>query len=266
MSIELKAIAVSRGKNQVLTDVSTTFEPGKFTALIGANGCGKSTLLRAVAGVADYQGSLMVHGRELREIPRKNRVQNLAFVAQHTDVDTELSVEQIVMLGRMAGRGLWASATTNDAEVVATVMEQTDIAHLAHRRWTQLSGGERQRTQVARALAQDSDCLILDEPTNHLDLHHQFALMDVLQELAHDRHICVVAALHDLSLAARYCDAVTVLADGNKVASGDPREVLTTKLLAETFRVTGQLIDTDTGPVLQCSGACSAGAASKSTV
>lgn len=198
MSIVLRRTRVGYGARVVLDDLNLTIPPGRVTAFVGPNGCGKSTLLRAIAGSGGFEGEIMVDGAALADYPRRTRVEKLAFVAQTTEADTELSVHRIVSLGRIAGRGPWATTTEDDEDGVRQAMHDADVSHLAARRFNSLSGGERQRVHIARALAQQASSILLDEPTNHLDIHHQYVLMELFERLAHERGICVLMALHDL--------------------------------------------------------------------
>lgn len=255
MSISLIDVAIDRGATRILESVSADFTPGTFTALIGPNGSGKSTLLRGIAGLSDYEGRIAIDNIEVRDLPRKKRTEKLAFVAQYSDIDTNLKVVEMVTLGRLVGRGLWTRATTSDQAKVEEALIATDLLDLAHRPWNHLSGGERQRVQVARAFAQESECLVLDEPTNHLDLHHQHVLLTLLRQLATEQNVCVVAALHDLDLAARYCDNVVVLYAGGVHATGRPYDVLQPELLREVFSVEAGFISSEEGTIWHCFGA-----------
>ncbi|MDO5077099.1 ABC transporter ATP-binding protein [Corynebacterium sp.] len=255
MSIELRDASVAYGPKTVVSNVSFTCAPGTVTALVGPNGCGKSTLLRAIAGVHQYGGDITINGASLASYPRRERVHQLAFVAQYTESETDLTVRHIVSLGRVAGKGPWASMTQHDRDVVARSLADVDIEHLADRPWSRLSGGEKQRSHVARALAQDAQTLVLDEPTNHLDIHHQYELMDLCANLAHERDVCVLAAIHDLGLAARFCDHIVVLHQGGVLDQGPPREVLNAENLRRVFRIDAQLRVSEAGIVgLECAG------------
>lgn len=255
MSIELRDASVAYGPKTVVSGVNFTCTPGTVSALVGPNGCGKSTLLRAIAGVHQYGGGISINGAALASYPRRERVRQLAFVSQYTDSETDLTVRQIVSLGRVAGKGPWASMTQHDRDVVAQSLADADIEHLADRPWSRLSGGEKQRSHVARALAQDAQTLVLDEPTNHLDIHHQYELMDLCVKLAHERGVCVLAAIHDLGLAARFCDHIVVLHQGGVLDQGPPLEVLRPENLRRVFSIDAQLRVSEAGiVVLECAG------------
>lgn len=249
--ISVEGFSVAYGHKQVIDSVTTSFEPGRITGLVGPNGSGKSTLLRAIAGVQGdiTAGRALIDGRSIGEYPRRERVRKLAMVAQHESVSTAMTPRHIIELGILTGRGLFAELTDDDRREVERSIEHSDIAPIADRPWNHLSGGERQRTQLARAMAQRADVLVLDEPTNHLDLHHRHRLLARLEHQARDHGLCVVIAVHDLDLAARYCQHVVVLEGGRVRAEGAPRQALSRALLADVFGIEARLRDGDAGAV-----------------
>ncbi|GAA3895165.1 ABC transporter ATP-binding protein [Streptomyces gulbargensis] len=232
----LRAARVSRtaGGTLVLDGVSLTPRPGTVTGLLGPNGSGKSTLLRLLAGVlAPDTGVVTLDGRPLAGIGRRTVARRLATVEQHADTQVDLTVADIVRLGRVPHRRAWTPASSADEEAVRSALARTGLTDRAHRSWRTLSGGERQRVQIARALAQDPRELLLDEPTNHLDIQHQLDLLSLVASL----RLTSVIALHDLNLAALYCDRLVVLKEGRVVASGEPADVLTEELIADVYGV-----------------------------
>lgn len=255
--LRLEQVGVERTGTAVLNEVTAVAPVGEVTAIVGPNGSGKSTLLQAVTGLAEFSGSIEFNGRSLRDYSRRARVRQLAYVEQDGLQATDARVRDIVELGRLAGRGLFIHPSEEDHHVIARAMADSDVSGIAERSFATLSGGERQRTHVARALAQDADFIVLDEPTNHLDLPHQHRLLRLLRHFAHEEHhgAGVVLALHDLALAARYCDRIIVLDSGSLVAAGTPAEVLTRQLLAEVFQIDGELVTSPRGVVmLECLG------------
>ncbi|MGW6538185.1 ABC transporter ATP-binding protein [Streptomyces sp. NPDC055051] len=232
----LRAARVSRtaGGALVLDGVSLAPRPGTLTGLLGPNGSGKSTLLRVLAGVlAPETGVVTLDGERLGAAPRRALARRVAVVEQHADTQVDLTVADAVRLGRVPHRRAWSPPTPADEEAVRSALARTGLTDRAHRAWRTLSGGERQRVQLARALAQEPRELLLDEPTNHLDVHHQLALMALVSDL---RLTCVMA-LHDLNLAAMYCDHVVVLREGRVEAAGPVDEVLTEELVSEVYGV-----------------------------
>lgn len=223
----------------ILQDVSIAAPAGRITGLIGPNGSGKSSLLRCLAGLRPPTGGrVLVEGKELADISRRDLARRLAVVEQEASTDVDLLAREVVELGRTPHRDRWGSVMSSyDAAVVEEAMRRTDVLDVQARRWAAMSGGERQRVQIARALAQEPAYLLLDEPTNHLDVRHQFELFALLRNLP----ATIIVALHDLPTAARSCDHLVILHNGCVVASGAPHHVLTPTLVADVFGVDVQI-------------------------
>ncbi|MER5948543.1 ABC transporter ATP-binding protein [Streptomyces sp. NPDC001904] len=236
MTSGLRAERVSRsaGGALILDGVELAPRPGTVTGLLGPNGSGKSTLLRVLAGVlAPDSGVVTLDGAPLADVPRRTVARRVAVVEQQSDTQVELTVADVVRLGRIPHRRAWAPASAADEGAVRSALERSGLADKAHRLWHTLSGGERQRVQIARALAQEPRELLLDEPTNHLDIQHQLELLDLITGLG----LTSVVALHDLNLAAAYCAQVVVVRQGRVVSAGAPEEVLTEELIADVYGV-----------------------------
>jgi iron complex transport system ATP-binding protein len=243
--VTLNAERVSRttGGRLILDGVDLSPRDGAMTGLLGPNGSGKSTLLRLLAGVlAPTSGRVTLDGRPLDRVGRRDVARRVAVVEQQTDTQVELTVRDVVRLGRIPHRRAWSPASAADEEAVADALDHTGLTGQADRLWHTLSGGERQRVQIARALAQEPRELLLDEPTNHLDIQHQLDVLALVAALP----VTSVVALHDLNLAAMYCDHLVVLSEGRVVARGEPAEVLTTDLVAKVYRVDAEI--TRAGP------------------
>ncbi|QOV34533.1 ABC transporter ATP-binding protein [Streptomyces ferrugineus] len=240
---------VRRVAGQVIVDgVTLALRPGETVGLLGPNGSGKSTLLRLLAGVlAPTAGVVTLDGRPLGDIGRRATARRVATVEQDAHTQTELTVRDVVALGRIPHRRAWTPATAADAAAVGAALERTGLTGRADQSWHTLSGGERQRTQIARALAQEPRELLLDEPTNHLDIQHQLDLLDLVAALP----VTTVIALHDLNLAAMYCDRLLVLRDGRAVAEGTPAEVLTPALIEQVYGVRAEVTDEPGHPVIR---------------
>ncbi|NEA78272.1 ABC transporter ATP-binding protein [Actinospica acidiphila] len=222
----------------ILDGVNLTPQPGSVTGLLGPNGSGKSTLLRLLSGVlAPASGVVTLDGRPLDDWGRRAVARRVAVVEQHSDTLVELTVLDVVRLGRIPHRRAWTPATAADEEAVRRALERTGLTDRADQPWHTLSGGERQRVQIARALAQEPRELLLDEPTNHLDIHHQLDLLNLIVELP----VTSVVALHDLNLAAMYCDQIVVLRGGRVVAAGTPGDTLTEPLIADVYGVRAEV-------------------------
>ncbi|KOX24470.1 histidinol phosphatase [Streptomyces sp. NRRL F-6491] len=223
---------------RVVHDVTVDVAPGETVGLLGPNGSGKSSLLRCLAGLRTPDtGTVRYDGVPVRDWSARRIARHVAFVEQDSAADSDLRVADVVGLGRTPFRDRWRGPDATDRAVVAAALDRVGLTALAGRSWKALSGGERQRAHIARALAQQPYGLLLDEPTNHLDVRHQLELMELLTGAGRT----VLVALHDLSLAARYCDRLLLLHHGRPVASGTPAEVLTADRLAEVFEVDAAL-------------------------
>ncbi|MFG2586843.1 ABC transporter ATP-binding protein [Streptomyces sp. NPDC048438] len=241
----LRADRVSReaGGRLVLDGVSIAPPPGTTVGLLGPNGSGKTTLLRVMAGVlAPGAGVVTLDGRTLAETGRRRVARRVAVVDQHAVTQVDLSVLDVVRLGRIPHRRAWSAPGPEDDAAVREALARTGLADRAAQSWHTLSGGERQRVQIARALAQQPRELLLDEPTNHLDIQHQLELLSLVTALP----VTAVVALHDLNLAAMFCDRVTVMKEGRVVVGGTPSEVITEELIADVYRV--RAVVTPEGP------------------
>ncbi|AWB92306.1 ABC transporter ATP-binding protein [Aeromicrobium chenweiae] len=222
-----------RGRT-IIRDVSMSTHAGETVGVLGPNGSGKSTLIRLLAGLRPCEsGQVLLEGRPIGRLSKRALARKVAVVEQEASSSLELGVEDVIGLGRIPHRPAWAPATTADRERVAWAAGQTDVLECLDRSYSTLSGGERQRVQIARALAQEPTVLLLDEPTNHLDIRHQLELLSLVRSTP----VTSVVALHDLNLAATYCDRVFVLAGGRVVAGGPPSTVLTAELIADVYGV-----------------------------
>lgn len=237
----VQGVGWSVADTDILRGVDLGGEPSEMTALLGPNGSGKTTLLSLLAGLrrpSSGRIEIAEPGREPRNLHRirpRERARNVALVEQSAHTQLTLTVRQVVELGRIPHRH--RDVKEHDHSVVEEAMALADVTDLADRTWPTLSGGERQRTQLARALAQQPALLLLDEPTNHLDLHHQIDFLGRVRSLG----VSTVAALHDLELAAAFCDRAAVLDLGQLVASGPVAEVITPWLLDEVYAVEGDV-------------------------
>jgi iron complex transport system ATP-binding protein len=234
MTLEAREVAWDRGGRLVVDGVSLRPNPGETIGLLGPNGSGKSSLIRLLSGIArPTAGVVTLDDRALSGVSRREAARAIATVTQHADTAVELCVRDIVALGRIPHRGAFGGDHRADAEAVAEALERTGLVAKAGESWHRLSGGERQRVHIARALAQRPRELLLDEPTNHLDIRHQLDLLRLVAELP----VTTVVALHDLNLAAMFCDSLLILKGGKAVAAGTPAEVLTPALIAEVYEV-----------------------------
>lgn len=239
-SVDVRAMSAGypggRAHTDVLSDIDLHLRAGEMVAVIGANGAGKSTLLRTVAGqLRPSRGEVCLDDVPLQRLGHRAVAQRLAVVPQDGPIPPGLLVEEMVALGRTPYSRPLLGPTPRDRQAVTWAMRSTEIEYLARRFVGELSGGERQRVILARALAQEPDVLLLDEPTANLDLHHQVAILELVRGLSRDRGLAVLAAVHDLQLAALYCDRLILLRDGRTLSTGAPEAVLTEQLVHEAF-------------------------------
>jgi iron complex transport system ATP-binding protein len=234
MTIRADAVSWAVRDRLVVDGVSLAVEAGSMVGLLGPNGSGKSSLLRLLAGLRRTSAGVVRLGEDdVTALSRRQVARRVGVVEQESSTDTDPLVRDVIELGRIPHRRSWAPSGPRDVEAVRRAAEATGVLDRLDQPYATLSGGERQRVQIARALAQDPEVLLLDEPTNHLDLRHQ---LEVLR-LVRDADVTAVAALHDLNLAAAYCDQLVVLDAGRVVAAGPPDEVVTEALVAEVYGV-----------------------------
>jgi iron complex transport system ATP-binding protein len=226
----------------LIDNIDCTVARGSLSALVGPNGAGKSTLLRALTAVqSPASGSVQFDGNDLLRMPRRQRARLAAFVEQDAATESSLTVEMVVRLGRLPHQSLWEADSVETVAVVAESLATVAMTAFRDREFQSLSGGEKQRVMLARALAQQPQLLALDEPTNHLDIAAQLSVLDLLAHLR-TTGVTVLAALHDLSLAASYCDHIIVLSHGRVVAAGPTETVLTERLIAEVYGVRASIL------------------------
>jgi iron complex transport system ATP-binding protein len=217
----------------VLDGVDLAVRRGEVVGLVGPNGSGKTTLLRVLtAALRPVGGEVLLHGRPVRSFSGRERARRLAVVVQESGGELPMTVADVVLLGRAPHRGL-RHRPGHDREIARRALEQVGALALASRDMATLSGGERQRVLIARALTQQPEVLLLDEPTNHLDVGYQHEVLHIVRQLG----LATIVVLHDLNLAARYCDRVTVLHDGRLLAEGTPAEALRAPQLQEVYGV-----------------------------
>ena len=230
-------VSVAIAGTNILHEVSLSAQRGEVLGLLGPNGSGKSTLLRAVGGILPFSGgSITLAGLDVASSGHAAIARRCAVLTQDHATDIELSVLDVVLLGRIPHRR--TSSAADDLAHAVDALRRADAEHLAGRAFPTLSGGERQRVLLARALCQEPEVLLLDEPTNHLDVSHQLALLELVTSL----DLTCVVALHDLTLASAYCDRIALLRDGCLEIVGTPTEVLTTARIEDVYGVDCDLL------------------------
>jgi iron complex transport system ATP-binding protein len=245
--LKIENLTVSYGTRRVLQDVSLEVNSGEVVALIGPNGAGKSTLVRAASGVIPVDsGNIcsddLSRHYDLLSLAPMQRARSLAVVPQAVSLPPAFTVWETVLMGRTPHLNFLGQVSAKDEVIARLALQKVDALDLSERRVGELSGGEQQRVLLARALAQSTPILLLDEPTTNLDLHYQVSFMETVSTLAHQDHLAVLVALHDLNLAARYADRVALLVDGKIKATGTPRQVLTPELISMAYHLPVQVI------------------------
>ena len=229
-----------------LRGVDLTVAPGEIVGLLGPNGSGKSTLIKVLTGVhRSYDGSATLDGREVREFPRRELARRIAVVQQEPSFSFSFTAMEIVLMGRHPHLAGLALESPRDVDLAREALERCGAGHLASRSIHELSSGERQRVVFARALTQQPRSLVLDEPASFLDIRYQVALYDIVREQVADRGCGVLTALHDLNLAAEYCDRICLLREGRVEACGSTETVFTYSNLRRVFD-TDVYVDTNT--------------------
>ncbi|ASV85347.1 ABC transporter family protein [Ochrobactrum quorumnocens] len=242
--LSIDNLDVSLGRKPVLEAVGFEAGEGELIGLIGPNGAGKTTLLRAILRLTSSTGNILLDGSDLRRMQVADRAKIIAYLPQERDVAWPVTVKTLVSLGRSALKPAFAGFDHTDETVVETAMKRMGVAELASRPANELSGGERARVLIARVLAQDTSIILADEPVAGLDPAHQLELMELFAGLAQENRT-VIASLHDLGLAAKYCTRLIVLDDGRLIADGTPEDVLTPALLRDVYGIDAQLMKID---------------------
>jgi iron complex transport system ATP-binding protein len=232
MTLQLEGVSVDIGGQRIVSDVNLVVEDGEFAGLLGPNGSGKSTILKTVYRARQpVSGRVLLDGVDLWALPARQAARRVSAVAQETTVEFDFTVWEMVMIGRTPHKRGFERDNRDDRALVANAIERVGCADLAHRSFNTLSGGEKQRVLIARALAQGADHLVLDEPTNHLDIRYQLEVLELVAGLG----VTVIAALHDLSLAALFCQRAFLMSDGQVVTSGRPDQVITTETVRHAY-------------------------------
>lgn len=235
--LELKNISCGYGKEFVMNNISCQFKSGKITGIIGPNGSGKTTILRAATAVLKPQkGSIELNGKDIRTISLLERAKTIAVVSQESNFFFDMNVLEYVLIGRIPHKKTaWFPDSKNDITRAEKTLEKCGVANFAKRMLGELSGGERQLVHIARALVQEPSILFLDEPTNHLDMAHQQQVMILTKKLAEESNLAIVVVLHDLNLAARFCNTLYLVHQGRIRSSGSPEEILKPETLNEVY-------------------------------
>ncbi|MGI6065392.1 MAG: ABC transporter ATP-binding protein [Bacillota bacterium] len=234
MKLQVENLSFAYDQKPIIEDICFTVEKGEFVGLIGPNGSGKSTILKNLyRALKPDAGEVKLDGENLFKLNHKQAARKIGVVAQEDVLPFDFKVEEIVAMGRSPYKKLFDGDSQKDKEVVRNALAYLGMEDMAKRKFLCLSGGEKQRVLIARVIAQETDFLILDEPTNHLDIGYQLQIFDLVKHL----NVTVLTAIHDLNIAALYCDRIYVLKNGRVFTSGTPEEVLTPEIISEVYGI-----------------------------
>ncbi len=247
VNISTENLQVTLGDTEIVKGITLEIESGKTIGIIGPNGSGKSTFLKSLYRVIKpTSGAVYLDGKDLGKHSVKESAKLMSVVAQHNYYNFDFTVEEMVLMGRSPHKKKLDKNTKEDYDITKESLKLVGLEEFSHREFSTLSGGEQQRVILARALTQKSPCILLDEPTNHLDIKHQLEIMEIVTK----QQGTIIAAIHDLNIAARYCDKLYVLKDGQVVNFGETNKVLTKEMIEDVFQVDAEIVKTDSGKML----------------
>lgn len=239
----LDSVSLSIERRAILQDITLAFPKGEVVALVGHNGSGKSSLLKILARQQKQtSGAVSYDGQALSSFDDRAFARRVAYLAQDVGSGADMTVRELVACGRYPWHGALGRFSETDRQKVEEALTLTHLESFADRLVGTLSGGERQRAWIAMLVAQDSECLLLDEPTAALDIAHQMEVLSLIRKLSHEKRLSVVIVLHDINMAARFCDQIHALKNGQLVASGKPAELLNGDALREIYGISMDVI------------------------
>jgi len=236
--IEVKNLTWKYDKKTILSDINLSIARGTLTGIIGPNGSGKTTLLKNISSVLKPQrGSVFIEGKDILDYSARQLAQKMAFVPQNTNMDFDFTALDVVLMGRNPHLGRFQEESQEDIEIAQNAMRMTRTLEFQDRKITTLSGGERQRVIIARAIAQETDIILMDEPISNLDIRHQVDILNLIQDLVQNHGKTIITVLHDLNLAAHFCEEVLLLKNGRIYSKGTPKEVLTPDTVKDVYEI-----------------------------
>ncbi|WP_340677467.1 ABC transporter ATP-binding protein [Paraglaciecola sp.] len=239
--LQAKQLGLQIDGKIILADINIELQRGKVLAVIGPNGAGKTSLLKLLSGQSPSHHLVSWCGKTLSDYPPQAMAQQIAVVNQLNEAVFALNLQQIVRMGLLPHKALFSRQTPEDELQIIDAIERVGLTSHSLQTFSSLSGGEQQRGLIARALVQQAALIVLDEPVNHLDVYYQHQILSLLKTLAHQHHITIVMSLHDLNLAANYCDHICLLDKGVMLAQGSPKAVLRSELLQQVFHLPTQV-------------------------
>lgn len=238
--LKVEKLTYDIGGTRILKDITFDVEENTFVGVIGPNGSGKSTMLKSIYGVNKPSGgNIYFEGEDLLKISSKDRAKKIAVLAQESGGQFDFSVQQVVEMGRYPHKNTLENYSKHDLEIVDRVLYEMKLDNYRERSFNTLSGGEKQRVLIARLLVQESKFIILDEPTNHLDIGHQIEIMNIIKKMG----VTVLFAIHDMNMAAIYCDKLVIMKKGEVITQGSVEETLTSEMLKDLFNVEAEIHD-----------------------
>ena len=239
MRLQVENLSFSYYENKIIEDICLNVAKGEFVGIIGPNGSGKSTILKNLYhALKPDSGTFILDGEDLFKMNVKKAATKIGVVGQENFIPFDFKVEEIVAMGRTPHKKIFDGDSKADQVIVANSLKQIGMEDMAKKSYFHLSGGEKQRVLIARVLAQQTDFLLLDEPTNHLDIHYQLQMFDLVKGLG----VTVLSAIHDLNIAALYCDRIYVLKKGRLFKAGTPEEILTPEIISEVYGIKADVI------------------------
>lgn len=243
-TLSTQSLTLGYGDYIVLKDINVKIPKNKITILVGSNGCGKSTLLKTMARLLKpISGKVMLGDLSVFDKSSKDIAKELAILTQSPSAPEDLTIFNLVKQGRYPYQKWFSQWTKEDERIVDYALEKTGLMELKHKKISDLSGGQRQRAWIAMTIAQQTDTILLDEPTNHLDIKYKIEVLDLLKNLNQQEQRNIVIVLHDINLAARYADHIIAIKDGNVYAEGEPKEIITEKLIKDVFDINSVIIE-----------------------
>ncbi|MDF2890552.1 MAG: yusV [Clostridia bacterium] len=244
MNISTSNLTLGYGDFIVLKDINVTIPKNKVTILVGSNGCGKSTLLKTMARLLKpMSGKVVLGDMDIFQKPSKEIAKELAILTQSPDAPSDLTVFNLVKQGRYPYQSWFNQWSKEDENIVDYALEKTGLSDIRDKKLSELSGGQKQRVWIAMTLAQQTEIILLDEPTNHLDIKYKIEVLDLLKHLNQQENRTIVVVLHDINLACRYADHIIAIKDGKVYAEGDPKEIVTEKLINDVFDINAKIIE-----------------------
>lgn len=242
--IEMKNVSIAYGENVIVENLNLEIPKGKITTIIGPNGCGKSTTLKTMGRLLPQKnGEVLINGENLKNFKTVEIAKKMAILPQTPKAPHALLVEELISYGRHPHKDKFKSLSKKDKEIIDWAIENTNLEKVRKTEIGSLSGGQRQRVWIAMALAQETEIVLLDEPTTYLDLTYQLEILELLEKLNREKNRTIVMVLHDLNLASRFADNIVAMKKGKVVKVGTPEEIMTEKVLKETFDIDALIVE-----------------------